>query len=88
MKKKDDICNKCGKCCYYKIKINDIFVFSKRHCEFLDVKTNLCTIYKDRFKKNPKCLAIEEAIKIKALPDNCPYVKDLDNYNGPKWIDS
>jgi len=59
--------------------------FSRRHCEFLDVKTNLCTVYKDRHKKNPNCLTAEEARKIRALPDECPYAKKEKGYKGPIW---
>jgi len=62
-------------------------VFTRIHCEHLDTESNLCKIYKERFKKNPKCLTIKQAIEIKAVPDNCPYIKDLKNYKGPKWID-
>ena len=85
---KEDICNRCGKCCHFKIRIGSISVFSRKHCEFLDEETNLCIVYKDRFKKKPGCLTIEEAIDIKAVPNDCPYVKDIQGYDGPKDIDN
>ena len=65
---------------------NEAF-FTKNHCEFLDTETNLCTVYRDRMKKKPGCLTVKEAIEIKALPNDCPYVERLKNYDGPKWID-
>ena len=85
--KEENLCNQCGKCCYIKVMVSGIPFFSKKHCKFLDTKTKLCTIFKDRFKKNPNCLTIEEAIRIRALPDECPYVKDKKGYRGPIWID-
>jgi len=82
-RKKDDICVRCGKCCYIKIQFGEINVFTNRHCEFLDENSNLCTIYKDRFEKKPGCLTIEQAIAIRALPNSCPYIKDKKDYKGP-----
>lgn len=83
MSKKKDICRRCGKCCYTKIRIGEIEVFTKQHCRFLDEKSKLCTIYKERFKKNPKCLTVEQAIAIRALPRDCPYVQNIKNYKAP-----
>jgi len=80
-----DICKKCGKCCYIKVVIGGIPFFSKNHCKFLDTDTNLCTIYNDRYKKNPSCLTAEEALRIKALPNECPYTKKEKGYEGPIW---
>jgi len=67
--------------------VSGIPFFSRKHCEFLDTKTNLCTVFKDRFKKNPNCLTAEEAREIRALPDECPYTKKEDGYKGPIWTD-
>ena len=86
-KNKDDLCRQCGKCCYIKTVIGNIAVFTRKHCEYLDKKTNLCTIYKDRFKIKPDCLNIEKAIQIRAVPNDCPYVQNLNGYDGPKWVE-
>jgi uncharacterized cysteine cluster protein YcgN (CxxCxxCC family) len=80
---KEQLCNRCGKCCYYKTKVGKISVFTSNHCEYLDEKTNLCTVYENRFKVKPDCLPIEKAIEISALPNDCPYVKDIEGYEGP-----
>jgi uncharacterized protein len=80
---KEDICNRCGKCCYYKQKIGKIPVFTNMHCEFLDENTNLCTVYENRFKMKPDCMTVDQAIRTKALPNSCPYVKNLKDYEGP-----
>lgn len=85
-----DFCLKCGKCCYCKfiLYIDDkaISIFSHTHCKYLDEKTKLCKIFENRHEINPNCLSIIDAIKIKALPNDCPYVKDLSFYEGPKDI--
>lgn len=57
--------------------------FTKNHCNFLDEKTGKCTVYKERFEKNPDCLSVEKAISQRALPNDCPYVKDKYGYQGP-----
>lgn len=82
-----NLCKKCGKCCYIKTIVAGIPVFTRHYCEYLDLNTRLCKIYKNRFKKNKNCLTIEEAISIKALPNDCPYVKDIKDYKGPIWPD-
>jgi len=79
------LCRKCGKCCYIKTIVCGIHLFTKQHCEYLDEETNLCIVYKNRFKKKPQCLTVEQAIQIRALPNDCPYVKNLKNYEGPIW---
>ncbi len=84
---KEEICNQCGKCCYIKTMIGDKPIFTRNHCEYLDTNSNLCTVYKDRFQKKPGCLTIDQAIKSNSLPDSCPYIKDIKNYQAPKWID-
>jgi uncharacterized cysteine cluster protein YcgN (CxxCxxCC family) len=86
-KKHEELCNHCGKCCYFKVALGKQAFFSKNHCPFLDLNTKLCTVYKDRFKKNPECLSIKDAIRIKALPNDCPYVEGLEGYQGPIWIE-
>jgi uncharacterized cysteine cluster protein YcgN (CxxCxxCC family) len=82
-KKDENLCRRCGKCCYIKMKFGRVSIFTNKHCEFLDTNTNLCTVYKDRFEKKPGCLTIEQAIALNALPNDCPYVKDIEGYEGP-----
>jgi uncharacterized protein len=80
---KEDICRKCGKCCHKKTWKDGKIILLQTHCQHLDPETNLCTIYQDRFKLY-NCLTIEQAIINKALPKDCPYVKDIKNYQGPE----
>lgn len=84
----DLVCKKCGKCCYYKFYImtdkGPKKAFSTKHCKCLDPETKLCTIYNERFYKNPECLSVEEAIEKETLPNDCPYVKSIFGYDGPE----
>lgn len=81
-------CNNCGKCCYKKIKFSDdLIVATKDPCEHLDTDTNMCKIYNERHEKHPTCLSVEEGIKQKAMPEDCPYVAGLKDYVGPIYFD-
>lgn len=80
------ICRKCGKCCYYNIEIAGVLYKSHKPCYFLDTKTNLCRVYPERFKRNPQCLTIAEAIIQRALPADCPYVADMPFYDPPEEL--
>ena len=73
-------------CCYNSVvvigesgKKYNIIIKSKP-CKYLDTKTLKCLVYKNRFKLNPYCLSVKEAIRQKALQKNCLYVKDDESY--------
>lgn len=80
----EEVCKQCGRCCYKKIMINGIAYFTDVPCKYLDVKTNLCTIYEKRYKVKDGCIPWKDAFVIKALPQDCPYVQDMPDYVGPK----
>jgi uncharacterized cysteine cluster protein YcgN (CxxCxxCC family) len=71
-------CNTCsadirGMCCWYSYYDGtDNFVIYP--CEYLSKKTRRCTIYKNRFKINEKCLTVDQALREGAFPKECPYV--------------
>jgi hypothetical protein len=71
-------CNICpadlrGMCCWYSyFDGTDNFVIYP--CEYLSKKTRRCKIYKNRFKINPNCLTVDEALKEGQLPIKCAYV--------------
>ena len=73
-------CLKCGRCCQRKIRYPDGVVAVSMACEHLDIVTRKCRVYRDRFKVNPKCLRIKDAIEKRVLPNDCPYVKDKVDY--------
>lgn len=81
-------CRKCGKCCYKKKWLTpDILIFIDEHCEHLDPETNRCTVYPKRHEVKPNCCNIEDAIKYRALPADCPYVTDNPDYEAPLELD-
>jgi len=64
--------------------IDGVRVFTDQACQFLDKTTNLCTVYEKRFQMGVGCLSAKEAAKIRALPNDCPFVAHIPNYEGPK----
>jgi len=58
-------------------------VFTDQHCQYFNPKTKLCSVFEDRFKVGVGCLTTDQAIEIRALPNECPYVKDIKGYDGP-----
>ena len=71
----ETLCRNCGKCCYKKFIIGKRVYITPFPCEFLDVHTNLCTIYEQRHKLNPTCLSVPKGLKHSSFPADCPYVK-------------
>ncbi len=70
----EKLCTNCGKCCYKKLLVGRIVYITPFPCEFLDTKTNLCTIYDRRKELNPLCLSVPEGMTVSAFPTDCPYV--------------
>ena len=84
MRKWEDICNKCGLCCHRKVVAEDFLLLDLAEtCEFLDKETNLCNVYKDRFKKCKDCKKVTPfmAAFSPALPATCAYVKLFEKYH-------
>jgi hypothetical protein len=86
----ENLCRRCGRCCSAKIIIQDEVVAIPVACRYLDPETRLCTVYERRFEVNPRCLTVEEGIRMRVFPADCPYVADLEDYKGPilNWEDS
>ena len=59
-------------------------MFLPTFCEFLDQRTHLCTIYAERFERNPHCLTLEEGIELGVFPADCPYVRGIPGYPPPE----
>ena len=81
-----NICDGCptlGLCCCHAVLTNDdkgeIKVYLPSiPCKFLDTKSKLCTVYKDRFEKNPDCHSMISLAKKDAAPPKCHYIEKLD----------
>lgn len=53
------------------------------YCKFWDPDTKLCKIYDKRHKLNPECLDVGRGSRIGVFPADCPYVKDIPDYEAP-----
>ena len=74
----DSICNRCGLCCYERVRRSGCLVIKyDSPCQFLDTETKLCTVYDYRFKVCPECrkVTIFHALFSRYLPDSCGYVQ-------------
>ncbi len=81
------LCTGCGKCCYDKVWEGDRLLLLTSACSHLEVETNRCRVYADRFDMEPMCLPIgPEIIEMGGLPDDCPYVENFPGYRGPKVV--
>ncbi len=80
------LCRRCGACCHEKVRFGEQVVITDIPCVFLDPVTNLCTVYPDRYVKQPRCSSAEDSIAAYSLPDDCPYVGGLDGYQSPHLL--
>jgi uncharacterized cysteine cluster protein YcgN (CxxCxxCC family) len=80
----EDICERCGRCCYEKYDYRGQIFYTKTPCRFLDIESKSCTIYSERSTLQPECMRLTpEVIKAGILPADCPYVRDLEGYIPP-----
>ena len=80
----DGLCRRCGRCCYAKVVFGDDIFCTDIPCPLLNVATKRCTVYERRFAVNPDCLTVEEGIKYRVFPADCPYVAGLEGYRPPR----
>ncbi len=73
----DDLCTRCGNCCYQRhvTKDGEVLIDYFHPCENLDTETQLCRIYPDRLKKCSHCkkVTLWTALFNPTLPNDCPY---------------
>jgi len=80
----EQICRRCGRCCYEKIQYRGRIYYTDEPCEWLDTPTGLCTVYGQRQRLRPGCVALTEAnVRAGILPADCPYVAGLQGYRAP-----
>jgi uncharacterized cysteine cluster protein YcgN (CxxCxxCC family) len=89
----EDACTNCGKCCFSKsLTPQGAIINYNKPCKFLKFngEKSQCTVYEDRFAKQPKCCSVPAAISKFALPADCPYVAKLEKYSAPidneRWL--
>jgi len=76
----DDLCNRCGQCCYKpKISIVDqkVVVRHTEVCEYLDLDSHLCKVFENRFAICKKCNKVKlfDALFSPILPKDCAYAQ-------------
>ena len=83
----DGLCRRCGRCCYHKLIVGDDVYYTPLPCRHLDARTNLCAIYAERHAVEPMCLTVEEGIRRRVFPADCPYVEGMAEYRPPieRW---
>jgi len=80
----EDLCCKCGRCCFEKIDFEGAIYYTGIPCQYLDTKTNLCRVYAKRDSRRPGCVRLtRENVPKGFLPADCPYVRGLNNYPAP-----
>jgi uncharacterized cysteine cluster protein YcgN (CxxCxxCC family) len=78
------VCEGCGRCCCEKYDYRGKIFYTKTPCRFLDIETKRCTIYSERSVRNPECMTLTpEVVRAGILPADCPYVRDLEDYEPP-----
>ena len=72
----DALCNRCGKCCYTRMPSLSGIRYSDP-CVFLDLQTNLCRVYENRFREYSYCGKVNlfHALFNPFMPPDCAYVK-------------
>jgi Uncharacterized conserved protein len=83
---REALCRRCGICCHEKIRFGEMVVITDVPCKFLDVETNLCTVYEERFSRQPLCTTAARSAEAGALPDDCPYVGGISKYPAPQLL--
>jgi len=75
----DDLCDRCGLCCYSRSISckGEVVVDFHSSCDFLDKETRLCKVFENRFNKYQYCSSVNifRALFHPLLPSTCAYVR-------------
>jgi len=73
----ESLCDGCGICCLqkYQHEPSGQVYYAAVACRFLDVPKCRCTVYENRHRRNPNCIALKPANidGMHWLPDTCAY---------------
>lgn len=72
----EDLCRRCGQCCFEKWVDGDGTIYPTRiACQHLDVVTRLCRVYRKRFSVGEGCIRLtpEVVAAVQWLPEDCGY---------------
>ena len=77
----DDVCDRCGRCCFEREVADDgsVEVNYAAPCEFLDLETHECRVYPQRFDACDRCHRLTPATALFSphLPPECAYVREF-----------
>lgn len=76
----ENICRKCGKCCYEKVDLGaGIVRYLDEPCAHLDTATNMCKVYHNRHEVEPDCISLTPELvrELYWLPEDCAYVAHM-----------
>lgn len=80
----DELCTRCGICCYMPVQgEHGRLYYTPFHCPYLDTQTKLCKVYACRFEQASWEVTVPEAIRLRQLPNGCPYLEGRPRYQGP-----
>ncbi len=82
----ENLCRRCGVCCFQKVRSGDEVIITDVPCEFLDPATMLCTVYPERFEKQPLCTSARASVAMQCLPGTCPYTGGNADYQEPIFL--
>ena len=74
----EDLCERCGLCCFEKIEDErGTIFFTRTPCRYLDVVSRECRVYARRFAINPECVKLTPELvrELSWLHDGCAYRK-------------
>ncbi len=84
LRSREDICQRCGRCCYEKVEFEGVVYYTDVPCERLDPLSRLCTVYETRHTARPGCTPLTpRTIRQGILPADCPYVAGIEDYPAP-----
>lgn len=88
LRTRENLCQRCGRCCYEKIEYEGEIYYTETPCEFLDLRTRLCRVYHQRHQHKPDCSPLTPfQLKRGLLPADCPYVAGIKDYRAPHQYD-
>ncbi len=72
----EDLCHRCGLCCFEKIvERSGRFVTTRVSCRYLDVVSRQCRVYEHRLEVGEGCVKLTPQLVAHAdwLPEQCAY---------------
>jgi len=80
----DGRCLRCGCCCFEKLEFEGEIYYTDEPCQFLDLRTRLCTQFEHRTRVRPGCVPVDaKVIAAGILPAHCAYVRGIRDYPAP-----